>query len=162
MLESYTEGSEILQAGTGVTTYTFGSATAKFEIMPQEIIGGQKQYWALNDSGQLEKKAGTQLTVSIPTNENDIQVTIKKTVGELVQTVQPGTHFTGGNKLTFTATDGFDSYKWTIDGVEKSTNKAYTIDTTSWPAGNYVIYLEAKDSAGKYYSYTAQIKVGSF
>lgn len=161
MLESYTEGSEILQAGTGVTTYTFGSATAKFEIIPQEIAGGQKQYWALNDSGQLEKKAGTQLTVSIPTDENDIQVTIQKTVGELVQTIQPGTHFTGGNKLTFTATDGFDSYKWTIDGVEKSTNNAYTIDTTSWPAGNYVIYLEAKDSSGKYYSYTAQINVGN-
>ena len=162
VLESYTEGSEILQAGTGVTTYTFGSATAKFEIMPQEITGGQKQYWALNDSGQLEKKAGTQLTVSIPTNENDIQVTIQKTVGELVQTVQPGTHFTGGNKLTFTAKDGFDSYKWTIDGVEETDNNAMTIDTTNWTVGNYVIYLEAKDSAGKYYSYTAQIKVGSF
>ena len=161
MLESYTEGSEILQAGTGVTTYTFGSATAKFEIMPQEITGGQKQYWALNNSGQLEKKAGTQLTVSIPTNENDIQVSIQRIVGGEVQTLEPGTHFTGGNKLTFTATDGFDSYKWTIDGVEKSTNKAYTIDTTSWTVGNYVIYLEAKDSSGKYYSYTAQINVGN-
>lgn len=162
MLESYTEGSEILQAGTGVTTSTFGSATAKFEIIPQEIAGGQKQYWALNNSGQLEKKAGTQLTVSIPTNENDIQVSIQRIVGEEVQTLEPGTHFTGGNKLTFTATDGFDSYKWTIDGEEETDNNAMTIDTTNWPVGNYVIYLEAKDSAGKYYSYTAQIKVGTF
>ncbi len=161
MLESYTEGSEILQAGTGVTTYTFGSATAKFEIIPQEITGGQKQYWALNNSGQLEKKAGTQLTVSIPTNENDIQVSIQRIVGEEVQTLEPGTHFTGGNKLTFTATDGFDSYKWTIDGEEETDNNAMTIDTTNWPVGNYVIYLEAKDSSGKYYSYTAQINVGN-
>ena len=161
MLESFTEGSEILQAGTGVTTSTFGSATAKFEIIPQEIAGGQKQYWALNNSGQLEKKAGTQLTVSIPTNENDIQVSIQRIVGELVQTIQPGTHFTGGNKLKFTATDGFDSYKWTIDGEEETDNNAMTIDTTNWTVGNYVIYLEAKDSAGKYYSYTAQINVGN-
>ncbi len=161
MLESYTEGSEILQAGTGVTTYTFGSATAKFEIIPQEITGGQKQYWALNNSGQLEKKAGTQLTVSIPTNENDIQVSIQRIVGGEVQTLEPGTHFTGGNKLTFTATDGFDSYKWTIDGEEETDNNAMTIDTTNWTVGNYVIYLEAKDSAGKYYSYTAQINVGN-
>ena len=160
-LESYTEDTEILTKGIGVTDYTLKAAVSYFEIIPQEIAGGQKQYWALNNSGQLEKKAGTQLTVSIPTNENDIQVSIQRIVGEEVQTLEPGTHFTGGNKLTFTATDGFDSYKWTIDGEEETDNNAMTIDTTNWPVGNYVIYLEAKDSSGKYYSYTAQINVGN-
>ena len=161
MLESYTEGSEILQAGTGVTTYTFGSATAKFEIMPQEITGGQKQYWALNDSGQLEKKAGTQLTVSIPTDENDIQVTVTSD-GNSIPT---DTHFTGGTTLKFTAPTSYAEYTWTVDGEDESDSEhpnELTVNAASLRTGNYVVYLEAKDSAGKYYSYTAQIKVGSF
>jgi asparaginyl-tRNA synthetase len=52
------------------------------------------------------------------------------------------------------------NYEWTVDGeTQSNTTNLLTLDTSSWKPGVYEVYLEAKDSDGNYYSYTAQIKV---
>ena len=161
--ETYTAGTPLVKAASGLSNSTFTNALKYFEITSQEVL-----YWSLNNSGQLVQKVGTGITVTIPNGvSNDMQVTIQEIDGEVVQTIEPGTHITGGKKLTFTAPDGYESYKWTIDGEEESTNISLGLDTRSWTVGVYVVYLEAKeydDVNDKYiyHSYTAQIKVGSF
>ena len=77
--------------------------------------------------------------------------------------IEDGAVIPGGGTLTFKATEGYSSYKWTLDG-ELQTAPAtaphiLSIDTTNWDYGTYVIYLEVKDTSGKRYSYTTQIKV---
>ena len=61
------------------------------------------------------------------------------------------------------ATTGYSSYTWKLDGEEETvpTGNILSLDTSAWKAGVYDIYLEAKDAAGKYYSYTAQISLSS-
>jgi len=47
-----------------------------------------------------------------------------------------------------------------LDGEEKGSGNTLTLVSTDTPSvGSYDLYLEAKDSNGKYYSYTAQIRV---
>lgn len=160
--EIYAEGKTLVKSATGLAANTFTNALQKFEILPQDI-SGQKQYWTLNTSGQLQKNAGTGISVTIPGNtQNDIEVTISNGDGG---PIEGNTHFTGGSMLVFTVTDqtNFSNCEWTIDGEEEDPTNEYSlsVDTSGWAPGTYVVYLEAQDKNGKYYSYTAQIKVGN-
>ena len=61
---------------------------------------------------------------------------------------------------TFTATGGFASYVWRLDGSKLSaTGSTCTIDTASLEAGVYSIVVLATDSDGRIYSATAKITV---
>ncbi len=62
-----------------------------------------------------------------------------------------------GNIVTFTAEE-CDSYSWTLDGAAKGSARTCSIDTSSLLKGTYTLTLEAK-KGGKWFSYTAQIKV---
>ena len=158
-LQNYEENKELFTLASGVSsTITYMDY---FDVTSQTLTGGQKQYWAIEkNTGKLIKSSGMGITVSIPSG-NDIEVTVNVFKGELVTPlVEPGTHFTGGKKLQFIAPDDLDEYTWKVDGIEESTGYILTVDTESWSVGNYVVYLEAQDDDGNYYSYTAQIKVG--
>ena len=156
--ESYSEGLLLVKPADGISDYTFTNAVKRLEILPSEV-SGQTQYWALDDSGKLVKKTGTDLTVSIPSGvSSDISISVTSDG----MSVAPGSHFTGGTTLKFTAPAGYEEYKWTVDGEEESDTKELTVYASALRKGNYVVYLEAKTTDGKYHSYTAQIKVGDF
>jgi len=152
---------------TASYTMSWSSVSTSFEITPQELDGGQKQYWYIDKStaadatGKLVKQVGMALTVTIPTGlTNDIAVSV--TSGG--EAVTDNTNLAGGATLVFTATEGFASYTWKVDGERQTPSDTaphiLTLDTAPWTAaGSYDIYLEAKDESGKYYSYTAQVHV---
>lgn len=139
------------------SSVSISNAASYLKITPQSISGGEKQYWYLNSTGKLAKQTGMGITVTInPGLTNDITVSVTQNG----TAVQDSIHLTAGAPLTFTATEGFASYKWTLDGEEKGTGNTLTLASTDTPSvGSYDLYLEAKDSNGKYYSYTAQIRV---
>lgn len=144
-------------------SWTNSSIASCFEITPQTIEGGEEQYWALDksNSGKLIKKAGMAVSVTVPSGlSNDIEVTVTDSAGTALSA--DGSSLTGGSVITFTATEGYATYTWKLDAEEQEAQTAshiLTLDTADWETGTYVLYLEAKDSDGKYYSYTAQIKV---
>ena len=151
---------------TASYTMSWSNVSTSFEITPQELDGGQKQYWYIDKStaadatGKLVKQVGMGITVAIPTGlSNDIEVTV--TSDGVPMTTD--TKIPVSSNLVFTATEGMSSYTWTLDGEEVNTASSaahiYRPDTSGWVQGSYVVYLEAKDSEGKYYSYTAQITV---
>ena len=146
---------------TGSSLY-MSSVAPDFEITPQTISGGQKQYWYIDNTGKLTKRTGMGLTVTFSTGlTNDIAVSVTQG-GTSVEDNVHLTALTSGSEFTFTATTGFASYKWTLDGVEKSTSNILTLTSSDISSvGTYDVYLEAKDSTGKYYGYTAQIRVSS-
>ena len=148
---------------------TWESISGRFEITSQKNAdgAGNTQYWYIDKStdeganGKLVKQTGMALTVEIPigiTND-DIEVVV---TSDGVP-VTANTKIPVSSNLVFTATEGMSSYTWTLDGeeVNKASTAAhiYSPDTSGWVQGSYVVYLEARDSAGKYYSYTAQITV---
>ena len=155
--ETYSEGVLLVKHVEGLSDYTFTNAVKRLEVLPSEV-SGQTQYWAIDDSGQLVKKTGTDLTVTVPTDINDISISVTSDG----MSVAPGSHFTGVTTLKFTAPAGYEEYKWTVDGEEESDTKELTVYASALRKGNYVVYLEAKTTDGKYHSYTAQIKVGDF
>lgn len=148
---------------------TWESISGRFEITSQKNAdgAGNTQYWYIDKStdeganGKLVKQTGMGLTVEIPigiTND-DIEVVVTSD-GE---PVTADTKIPVSSNLVFTAKEGMASYTWTLDGEEVNKDSPaahiYSPDTSSWIKGSYVVYLEARDSAGKYYSYTAQITV---
>ena len=68
---------------------------------------------------------------------------------------------TNGDKVTFTANEGFDSYAWYIDGETQTNANASTfvVDTSSKEAANYKVMVIVKDSDGNYYSATADLAI---
>ncbi len=62
-----------------------------------------------------------------------------------------------GNTVTFTAQE-CDSYSWALDGAAKGSARTCSIETSTLLKGTYTLTLEAK-KGGKWFSYTAQIKV---
>ena len=139
-------------------SWTNNSYNTSFEFTPSES-DGQKNYWILDktNNGKLTKQTGTSITVTVPTKSiNDIEVSV--TSGGT--TVTDNTHLTGGATLVFTAS-GIDNltYVWKLDGEEMDTADTLTLNTSSWKVGLYVVYLEATDGDGNYYSYTAQINI---
>ena len=134
-----------------------------FRITPQKI-NNDLQYWKIDSSdrsetyGKFIKISGTTVTVNYSSGwEEDVAVSSEG------NTIEDGAVIPGGGTLTFTATAGYSSYKWTVEGNVQSTPATtphiLSIDTTNWDYGIYDIYLEVKDSSGKRYSYTSQIKV---
>ena len=61
--------------------------------------------------------------------------------------------------FSFTATTGFTSYAWMLDGsvLSESANSIF-IDLTTLSAGTHIVTVIAKNEAGVYYSANAQIK----
>ena len=155
--ETYSEGVLLVKPADGLSDYTFTNAVKRLEVLPSEV-SGQTQYWAIDNTGQLVKKTGTELTVTVPTDINDISISVTSDG----TTIAPGSHFTGGSTLKFTAPAGYEEYRWTVDGEEESHTNELTVNASALRKGNYVVYLEAKGTDGKYYSYTAQIKVDDF
>ena len=169
--ETYPAGDEalyLLKLNNELSSSTlyWSGVSSYFEITPQKLSNGQKQYWFIDkgNNGKLSKKTGTELSVSIPSYvKNDIAVSVTAN-GSAVDNI---THLAGGTTLTFKAASGFTDYTWTFDGVVQSNAQTtsgtapttFTLDTTTLPVGIYVIYLEAKDADGEYFSYTAQIVV---
>lgn len=153
---------------TSSSTLYWSGVASHFEITPQILSNGQKQYWFVDkdNNGKLSKKAGTELTVSIPSYvKNDITVSVTAN-GRAVDDIS---HIAGGTTLIFRAASGFANYTWSFDGVVQTNTQTasstaptvFTLDTTTLPVGAYVIYLEAKDADGEFYSYTAQVKVSA-
>ena len=67
------------------------------------------------------------------------------------------TKSTNENIISFTAEE-CDSYSWILNDVEKSTERTFSIDTSTLKKKVYTLALEAQ-KGGKWYSYYAQIKV---
>ena len=68
------------------------------------------------------------------------------------------------NIYTFTPNSDYTSYRWFVDGVQKSTNKKLTLNAAALKPGIYDVVLEATkvtDSDTQYYSYTIQIQVSA-
>lgn len=140
---------------------TLSSYAKHFEVTPQNI-GEQTQYWFIDTANlcKLSKQTGMAVKISIPTGvTNDIEVSV--TAGGTA--VENNTKITSKAALVFMANTGYSSYTWKLDGVEQTVTaeNILSLDTSDWKAGIYDIYLEAKDAAGKYYSYTAQISLAS-
>ena len=161
--EFYEEGSSLvaLSEEGEAANVTLSSYAKHFEVTPQNI-GEQTQYWFIDTANlcKLSKQTGMVVKISIPTGvTNDIEVSV--TAGGTA--VENNTKITAKAALVFMATTGYSSYTWKLDGVEQTVTaeNILSLDTSDWKAGVYDIYLEAKDTAGKYYSYTAQISLSS-
>ena len=160
-LQNYEENKELFTLASGVSPSI--DYMSYFDVTAQTLASGQKQYWAIEkNTGKLIKSSGMGITVSIPissSQQNDIQVEVTLDGTP----VQNNTHLTGGSELVFTVTDddNYEEFEWTVDGDKDNAENApsFTFDTSGYPKGVYVVYLEAKDSDGNYYSYTAQVKV---
>ena len=50
-----------------------------------------------------------------------------------------------GKLLNFTASDGFENYSWLLDGVYKSSEIEYTLDTQLLSSGTHVLVLSAEN-----------------
>ncbi len=133
----------------------------KLEITPQTLPNGEKQYWYINSNCKLEKRTEIGITVSVPAGaQNDIQVEVK--LGETV--VENNKHLsTSSSSLEFTVIDdsNYEEVVWMVDGDEdsKEWSSSFEFDPSGKAKGVYVVYLEAKDYDGHYYSYTAQVTI---
>ena len=147
-----------LNPKTGSSLFISAQAT-HFEISPQPLAGGEKQYWYLDGStqgdGKLAKKVGMGFSVAIPLAQLDdmnVSVTADGNVLKNVSKIE------SASNIVFTATDGYESYIWYVDGAVQTENtNEFAVNASDWGSGAYDVYLEAKDSNGKFYSYTAQI-----
>ena len=134
---------------------------AKLEITPQTLPNDEKQYWYINSDCKLEKRTEIGITVSVPAGaQNDIQVEVK--LGETV--VENNKHLrTSSSSLEFTVIDdsNYEEIIWMVDGDEdsKEWSSSFEFDPSNKVKGVYVVYLEAKDYYGNYYSYTAQVSI---
>ncbi len=63
-----------------------------------------------------------------------------------------------GNIITFSIPDGYTVLGWYLDGVSKGSDNTYSLNTSSLRKGTYILEVEAQKN-GKYYSYTAHIKI---
>ena len=68
---------------------------------------------------------------------------------------------TNGDKVTFTANSGFESYAWYIDGdlQATATSATFEVDTSSMDAANYSVMVIVTDSSQVYYSATAVLEL---
>lgn len=69
------------------------------------------------------------------------------------------TSTTENDIATISATSGFDSYSWLLDGNSVlETSRVFTINTSSLQLGSHLVSLIAKDSDGIFYSANVHIK----
>lgn len=116
----------------------------KFDII-EKVTGDT--HWEIGATGCLVEKKDLGLNIEIIKTENDIEVTAA----------------TSGNTVTFTASEGYSSYKWSFDGTEQSSSSnTFSKDTTDLVKGTYDVLLtcnKTESSETKEYSYHGQIKV---
>ena len=98
--------------------------------------------WSITSEGKLIETAKRNISISVITQESDIEVSETKT----------------GTQVIFTAESGCTSYIWTVDGTTASTTNTLTLDKADLVKGTYDIYLVAEKD-GLQYSYHAQVKV---
>ena len=93
--------------------------------------------WIANKSG---------ITITLP-ESNDPEINLQQAMN--------------GEKVTFTANDGFTSYTWYIDGEKRVdvAGKTFELDTSSMVAANYSVMVIVTDSAQNYYSATAYLEL---
>lgn len=119
--------------------YTDASLTIKKIEITKGSTGDIKLYakWIANKSG---------ITITLP-NTNDPEINLQQEMN--------------GEKVTFTANDGFASYAWYIDGEkqENVTSATFEVDTSSMDAANYSVMVIVTDSAQNYYSATAYLEL---
>ena len=60
--------------------------------------------------------------------------------------------------ITFYVSNDYNILGWYIDGQKVESSNTYSLDTSTWKKGSYILELEASKN-GMYYSYTAQIKI---
>lgn len=69
------------------------------------------------------------------------------------------TSTTENDIATISATSGFDSYSWLLDGISVlETSQIFTVNTSSLQLGSHLVSLIAKDSDGIFYSANVHIK----
>ena len=93
--------------------------------------------WTANKSG---------ITITLP-ESNDPEINLRQV--------------TNGDKVTFTANGGFESYAWYIDGdlQATATSATFEVDTSSMDAANYSVMVIVTDSSQVYYSATAVLEL---
>ena len=93
--------------------------------------------WTANKSG---------ITITLP-ESNDPEINLQQAMN--------------GEKVTFTANDGFASYAWYIDGKKQVnvTGETFEVDTSSMDAANYTVMVIVTDYAGYSYSATAFLEL---
>ena len=100
--------------------------------------------WRIDKSGYLvSKKTIDTLDITLYENEIDVDVSINYNLTT--------------NSYTFTASEGFESYTWKLDGVTQTgLTNVLRLDCSDWASATYDVYLVAKKNS-KSYSYHAQI-----
>lgn len=95
------------------------------------------------------------ITVIDDTNTPDINVTLSGAT-----LAADGSYTTSETSIGLTATPGYDSYIWKVNGVVQTTGVAgntFALDMSTLPEGeNDIVLLASKD--GEYYSWHAQIR----
>ena len=124
-------GQYVIINNPGRTNYIFAGWNSKGELLP-DTYETDKTYTALWSAVK-----GFEISIQA----SDISVT--KSTNE--------------NIISFTAEE-CDSYSWILNDVEKSTERTFSIDTSTLKKKVYTLALEAQ-KGGKWYSYYAQIKV---
>ena len=127
------------------TGYTFGGwyTDEAFTNVKTQIAKGSTgditlyAKWTANKSG---------ITITLP-ESNDPEINLRQV--------------TNGDKVTFTANGGFESYAWYIDGdlQATATSATFEVDTSSMDAANYSIMVIVTDSSQVYYSATAVLEL---
>ena len=119
--------------------YTDASLTIKKIEITKGSTGDIKLYakWIANKST---------ITITLP-DTNDIDIELQQAMN--------------GEKVTFTANDGFASYAWYIDGEKQVnvTGETFEVDTSSRTAANYTVMVIVTDYAGYSYSATAFLEL---
>ena len=119
--------------------YTDASLTIKKIEITKGSTGDIKLYakWIANKSG---------ITITLP-ESNDPEINLQQAMN--------------GEKVTFTANDGFASYAWYIDGEKQVnvTGETFEVDTSSMTAANYTVMVIVTDYAGYSYSATAFLEL---
>lgn len=157
----YYENMRLIKLGADSGT-SLDSELSKFSITPQynsEL--GTTIKWSLGSDGRLKNDS----------EEAGISFVLEKDI--TVEVIVMGAAYTysgsgaipvaaAENAITFTVKEECDSYSWAIDGVEQNTGNSLTVNTNNKQVfvknGIYDISLEVEKD-GKYYSFTAQIKV---
>ena len=139
------ETSTITLADPTKTGYTFGGwyTDETFSEEKTEITEGSTgditlhAKWTANKSG---------ITITLP-ESNDPEINLRQV--------------TNGDKVTFTANGGFESYAWYIDGdlQATATSATFEVDTSSMDAANYSVMVIVTDSSQVYYSATAVLEL---
>ena len=145
------------------TLYTLKVAGGELLKLPvvDERTGYTFDGWYKDDGTKIE--AGDEVTGDITlyakwtANKSGITITLPESNDPEINLRQ----VTNGDKVTFTANGGFESYAWYIDGdlQATATSATFEVDTSSMDAANYSVMVIVTDSSQVYYSATAVLEL---